>query len=420
MIETIIKENLNNPGQLEKLYQEDKKLFRSGFLNVYPEIRDNQLAGFWNVRLGYDSPAEGSLKVTKTDILFLIVTCLITGFLIKLPHLFNIGLNDYFFYAKNGGLIVLLGLSGYTILTKEFIGKKHLMRVISAFLLSAIYINLLPSDKNSNSINLVYMHLPFLLWCIYGLVYIGFDLKNRTKYMAYIRYNGDLAILFALIAVSGMILTAVTVGLFSAIDIKIERFYFDWVVVVGAVSAPVVAAFIIRNYPSVTSRIAPVIANIFSPLVLITLIIYLITIILARKDPYNDRDFLLVFNLMLLGVMGIIVFAISENSIFRRKKFIEITLFALAIVTLIIDLVALSAILFRIGEFGFTPNRTAVLGSNLLIFGNLILITIDLFKANFKGSEISRLEFTIAGYLPVYAIWAIFVVFGFPLIFGLK
>jgi uncharacterized membrane protein len=223
-----------------------------------------------------------------------------------------------------------------------------------------------------------------------------------------------------LIAIAGIILTGVTIGLFSVIGLRIERFYFDYIVVWGAVSAPVVATFITRNYPSVANRVAPLIATIFSPLVLITLLIFLVSIPFGSKDPYTDRDFLLVFNLMLLGVMGIIVFAISEASVIRRQKFSEITLLILAFLTLIIDLVALSAILYRLGEYGFTPNRTAVLGSNLLIFGNLSLITIELFKVNFKGAAINHVELIISKYLPVYLFWTLFVVFGFPLIFGLK
>jgi len=118
--------------------------------------------------------------------------------------------------------------------------------------------------------------------------------------------------------------------------------------------------------------------------------------------------------------MGIIVFSISETSVKKKQKINEMTLFMLTIVTLIIDLVALSAILYRLGEYGFTPNRTAVLGSNLLIFGNLILIMIDLFKVNFRSAEIKQVELTISKYLPIYMIWTIFVVIGFPLIFGLK
>ena len=99
--------------------------------------------------------------------------------------------------------------------------------------------------------------------------------------------------------------------------------------------------------------------------------------------------------------------------------FRSLILFALSIVTLVVDLIALSAIIYRLGEFGFTPNRTAVLGSNLLIFGNLVLIMIDLFKVAFKGKELKTVEHTIAGYLPVYMVWVILVTVGFPLIFGM-
>jgi hypothetical protein len=123
---------------------------------------------------------------------------------------------------------------------------------------------------------------------------------------------------------------------------------------------------------------------------------------------------------MILGVMAIIVFSVSETSLHNKQKFNEKTLFLLSMVTLLINLAALSAILYRVGEYGFTPNRTAVLGSNLLIFGNLILIMIDLFKVNFKNAEIKQVEVTISKYLPIYIIWTIIVVFGFPLIFEMK
>jgi hypothetical protein len=259
-----------------------------------------------------------------------------------------------------------------------------------------------------------------MLWCLYGLIFIGFDLKDKTKRIDYIKHNGDLAILTALILIAGGILTGVTLGLFEAIDLKIEQFYFDYIIILGLVSVPVLATFIIRMYPLIANKIAPVIAYIYSPLVLVTLVIYLISIVVTGKDPYNDRDFLIIFNLMLLGVMGIIVFSISETSLNKRNRFNEMTLFALSLITLIIDLVALSAILYRLGEYGFTPNRTAVLGSNLLIFGNLVLIMIDLYRVNFRNKEIKQVELTIAGYLPVYTLWTIFVVFGIPLLFGLK
>jgi hypothetical protein len=192
------------------------------------------------------------------------------------------------------------------------------------------------------------------------------------------------------------------------------------IVIIGVVSAPIVTTFIIKNYPTFTNKIAPIIANIFSPFVLITLVVYLITIPISGKNPYNDRDFLLIFNLMLLGVMAIIVFSISEFSEDKKQKFNEMILLLLTLVTLLIDLVALSAIFYRLNEYGITPNRLAVLGSNILIFGNLILIMIDLFKVNFRKLNIVKVELTIARYIPVYIAWILIVVFTFPILFNMQ
>jgi hypothetical protein len=123
---------------------------------------------------------------------------------------------------------------------------------------------------------------------------------------------------------------------------------------------------------------------------------------------------------MLIGVMAIIVFSVSGTNMIIKQKFSEIVLFILSIVTLIINLIALSAIFYRLGHYGLTPNRLAILGSNILIFVNLILIAIDLFKISFRNSETDKVGFTISKYLPVYLVWTLIVVFLFPVIFGMK
>lgn len=417
-METQIKENMDNPVQLEKLYRSDKKSFEKAFSEIYPEIAHHQIADFWKARLEPDPLSKSDVR--RTDIYFLVVTCLITGFLVKLPQVFDFNPVDNLFYEKNVGLIVLAGLSVFSFLTANQLKIKNLIISVVIFILSAVYINLLPTGGEHNSVVLAYLHLPLFLWCLYGLIYINFNTKDKLKRMEYVRYNGDMAILIAIILIAGGILTALTLGLFSAIDLKIERFYFDYIVIPGLVVSPVVATYIVKNFPSITSKIAPVIAGIFSPLVLITLTAFLISVFVTGKDPYNDRDFLLIFNLMLFGVMAVVVFSVSGLSVNRKYSLKVLILFALSIVTLVVDLIALSAILYRLGEFGFTPNRTAVLGSNLLIFGNLALITIDLFKVAFKGKELKTVEQTIAGYFPVYMVWVIFVTVGLPLIFGVK
>jgi hypothetical protein len=224
----------------------------------------------------------------------------------------------------------------------------------------------------------------------------------------------------AILLLSGGILAGITIGLFSAINISIGRFYIEYVVMCGVASAPIIATYILQNYPTFTSRIAPIIANIFSPLVLITLLVYLVTILVSGKSPYNSREILIIFNLMLLGVMAIIVFSVSETSMNKQQGFNKMILFILSIVTLIIDVVALSAIFYRLNVYGITPNRIAVLGSNLLISVNLVMIMIDLYRVNFRNAGTGKIEHTLSVYLPFYAIYTFIIVFGFPVIFGMK
>jgi len=415
-----IKANLRNPEILEKIYRTNRKAFKAAFEKVYPEIESDETAKFWKVRLEYDNKAEILKTYTLSEIVTVLAICFITAFLIKIPGLFQTGFSDEVFYQKNAAIIVFLGLTLYTIRISKISESKSLIITALAFLIPAIYVNLLPSDSPGASVNLVYIHLPLLMWFMYGVVYTGYDLKNHEKRISFIKYNGDLAIIYALIAIAGGLLTAITIGLFDSIGLNIEKFYSENIIITGAVAAPVVAAFIIEKYPTLVSKTAPMIAVIFSPLVLITLIVFLISIAVTGKDPYNDRDFLLMFNLMLLGVMGIIIFSVSGTSVVRNQKFNAIVLFVLSVITIIIDLIALSAIFYRLGEYGLTPNRLAVLVSNILVLINLTLIMTNLYRINFKKAEFKTVEKSVSKFLPVYLLWIIAVIFGFPVIFGIK
>jgi hypothetical protein len=419
MIEKI-RENIKDPEKLERLYQEDKGSFKSAFEKIYPEIQSTELAKFWKSRLDFSKHPDKQKQLFGSDILIMIAVCLFAGFLIKFPDLFNINVTSFKFYERETGIIIFLALSIYAVALDKSLSKKEILITLLIFIVSAVYINLLPNIRNSDSIILVYIHMPLLMWCLYGLVYINFDVDDYSKRIGFIRHNADLAIMGGLILIAGGMLMAITILLFKGIGLNIQNFYMNYVAITGFVCAPVVATFILRTYTALTEKIAPVISNIFSPLVLLTLIIYLFSVLISGKDPYSDRDFLLTFNLMLIGVMGIIVFSVSETSIFRKQRFNELVLLILSIVTLITNLIALSAIFYRLSEFGLTPNRMAVLGSNVLIFVNLILISIDLFKTYYKKAELRNVELTISKYLPVYIIWTLIVVFGFPFIFGMK
>lgn len=184
----------------------------------------------------------------------------------------------------------------------------------------------------------------------------------------------------SIILIAGALMAGITLGLFRLIEIRVEEFYFQYIGIWGLAASPIVATYLVQVNPQLVNKVSPVIAKIFTPSVLVTLLIYLTAIIITGKDPYNDREFLLIFNMLLLGVMAIIFFSIAERSKNSSSKISTLMLLGLSIVTIIINGIALSAILFRISEWGITPNRLAVLGGNILILTNLLLVTYRLFK----------------------------------------
>lgn len=407
--------NLDNPKQLEKMYRDNKTTFRKEFNLVYPYIKEKETAQFWNERLNFEH--EEITWVAKNELTVVIIASLIAALIAKIPEIASIDSDK--FYLRNIGLIFFPMLAAY-FAWKQKIRTKRLVIVAASILISAIYINLLPDKDNSDTLILAFIHLPLVLWAILGFTYVGDKLNNYRRRLDFLRYNGDLVVMTAVMLIAGGLLTAVTLGLFSLIDISIEEFYSEYIIICGLAAAPIVGTYLVQTNPQLVSKVSPVIARIFTPLVLFTLVAYLIAIIYTGKDPYNDRDFLLLFNLLLIGVMAIILFSITGTSKNADGKIGLLLLTALSIVTILINGTALSAIVFRISEWGITPNRLAVLGSNLLILINLMIVTYRLFQALKKREAIEKVENSIASFLPVYGVWAIIVTFTFPLLFYFK
>ncbi len=389
--------------------------FKKEFNNLYPDIKQNTTAQIWNERLNFES--EEISWGTKNELVFVIIASLIAGFIAKLPHFF--GFTEEFFYQRNFAFIVFPLLAAYFAWKKNVSTKKIAVAAIT-ILVSVLYINFLPNNNQSDTLILACLHLPLFLWAVLGYTYLGDDVKNDQRRLDFLRYNGDLVVMTAIILLAGGLFTVLTINLFSLIDIHIEEFYFKNIGILGLAAAPIVGTFLVQTNPQLVNKVSPVIAKIFTPLVLVTLVVYLIAVIYTGKDPYNDREFLLIFNMLLIGVMAIIFFSIAESSKTSGSKIITVMLFALSIVTIIVNGIALSAIIFRISEWGITPNRLAVLGSNILILLNLLLMSYRLFKTVKDVNEIEQVGNSIAFFLPVYSLWTMIVTFVLPVLFNFK
>ena len=86
----------------------------------------------------------------------------------------------------------------------------------------------------------------------------------------------------------------------------------------------------------------------------------------------------------------------------------------LILTALIIDGIALSAIISRLSSYGISPNKLAALGENILIFINLAglaLLFVRFFRGRIAFSDLERWQSWL---LPLYALWLGLMGLGFP------
>jgi hypothetical protein len=407
--------NIDNPKQLEKLYRDNKVSFKKEFNQIFPGHQDNASLAFWNERLNYET--TNSSWGSKNELRVVILIALVAGLIANIPNL--TGIDKESFLSRNISFIVFPLLSAYFIWKQKLAFKQYLFPLL-AVIIAAVYINMLPVNTVSSSITLAFIHMPIFLWAILGYSFVGSNLQSSENRIQFLRYNGDLVVMSGIILLSTMLFSAITIGLFSLIDISIEKFYTQYILICGLAAIPIVATYLIQTNIQLINKVSPIIAKIFTPLVFINLFIYLSAMLYTKKYPYQDRNLLLLFNVLLMGVMALILFSIAEAGKTSKNKFNLLMLFGLSLLTILVNFIAVSAIVYRINEFGLSPNRIAVLGGNLLIFINLLLVSYKLFLTSFKNGSIEEIEKTIAGYLPVYAIWTGLIAFLIPLIFQFK
>lgn len=410
-----IRSLIDQPSELEKLYRENKTAFTRAFNQIYPEISQSTAAQFWQQRLNYES---GDITwPSGKEWIFAILLALTAGFIAKIQAIF--GIDEEFYFTRNIGFIVLPALSFYFMIRNK-LPLKTMFIAAAVIISAAAYINLLPANSTSDTLILSCIHLPLFLWAIFGFSFTGNQFRQATSRVDFLRFNGDLVVMTTVIVIAGAVLSGATVGLFNLIGMDIAEFYFPNIGMIGLSAAPILATFLIQTNPQLVKSVSPVIARVFTPLVLIMLVVYLLAIVYTGKDPYNDREFLLIFNVLLIGVMAIILFSLSENTKKPGMAINKWMLFLLSLVTIVLNGIALSAIIFRISEWGFTPNRLAVLGSNLLILTHLLIVGFSLFSALKNNNELQKVEEKIAWFLPVYVVWTVLVTFFFPFLFGFQ
>ena len=377
----------------------------------------------WKQLVVAPDAADETTGAARAETLVVVGLAAAAALAIKLPELFgypplvNVDEELLPFYFRNMSFFVLPFVAAY-FAWKRRLDRVGCLRLALAFSVAALVINVFPFTPDGHTTVLAALHLPIALWLAVGVAYAGGRWRDGGGRMDFVRFSGELFIYFVLMALGGGVLTAFTIGAFAAIGADVEWFAQQWLLPCGAMGAIIVGAWLVEAKQSVVENMAPVLTRLFTPLFAAVLLTFLGTMVWTGSGINVEREVLIGFDLLLAVVLGLLLYAVSARDPHAPPDAFDALQLLLVASALVVDGVALAAIAGRISEFGFSPNRVAALGENLVLLVNLAW-SAWLYARFLRGrGTFSALERWQTDYLPVYAVWAAFVVVAFPPLFG--
>jgi hypothetical protein len=373
----------------------------------------------WKQLVVVPSDSGEARSGARKDAIVAVALAVAAGVAIKVPVLFGIPLDDEHesFYVRNASLFVLPLLTGYFV-WKRRLDTGTLRWLTVAFVAAGVFANVYPFAPGGYTEQLTALHLPISLWLLVGIAYAGGRWSQVEGRMDFIRFSGELFIYYVLIALGGGVLVGFMAMIFQAIGVDIEPFFQSWLLPCGAVGAVLVASWLVEAKQSVIENMAPVLTRLFTPLFAAVLLTFLGTALWTGRGVDIERNVLIAFDLLLVVVLGLLLYSISARDPRSPPGAFDVLQVVLVVSALLADAVALSAVAARITEFGFTPNRVAALGENVILLVNLAWSAVLYIRFLRGRASLAPLERWQTNYLPVYAVWAAIVVIVFPPLFG--
>ncbi len=361
-----------------------------------PEVGDSQASGLADA-LGFAAAAAFAIQMAR----------LAAGFPEDEPR----------WLVRNASLLVAPFLAAYFARRRRTPARMWWPAAAVLGLLVLIA-NLYPYGNDSSTELLVAAHLPFVAWFGVAITYMGGDLSSHERRMDFVRFSGEWLVYYVLIAVGGGVLMALTGLILDPVGPDLAERVIEWVLPSGAAGAVIVAAWLVESKQRVVENMAPVLTAIFTPLFAVMLAGAAVVYAATGFGGVFDRELLGVFDALMVVVLGLVLYAMSARDPAPVPGWMDrIQLVAVA-GALVLDAMVLVSMVARIGDLGFTPNRTAALGLNLVLLVNLagaarLSIRFLTGRATFLG-----LERWQTSYLPVLALWAATVVVVLPPLFA--
>lgn len=304
---------------------------------------------------------------------------------------------------------------------------------VSIINLSTIFFSAIGTIENikvySQFYYIKYIFSVIIFFIIIALSYNGFQVLNSKTISEFFTFSADISIFACLI--TGVVSTVF--GIFIAIVLYLiqdiiqsldEKVIIKLIVLSISFLSSIFPFLVYIVYKKMKTNISIYLSRILMPFSLLFIFILLILLLMPDIRPYDNRVTFILYNIMLAVIVLNMFFVRADykSSIFTKALYI-----VLPIVAILFDILVLTSSLYRLAEYGITPNKITLVGTNLVMLGNLVFITffniksiLNIFKNNEDIKDIKNI--TIGDtknvlYIYVYAAWAFIVCFIMPLFY---
>ena len=410
----LITEKINDPFALEELYCYDGKAFTKIIREMREQEPDpNQILEYWHTRLFYKPHQKDDAEKKRDAKKYVFTFVLIILTWIPVQRIYESMLDGGVFVSFDENIysfmrimaIFSAAMSVYCLL----VGRARLKNAALCLLPSAAlfaYTYVLPRELDSQPLFNAFLFSFALTWFFVLFAYSGCNVK-KLNYAGFIEKTGETA-LWTLIVLLGSVVIILLMGILFASFMEraadVSDFLDNQILSLCLVAAPFVALLILYSLRRHKRWIALV--NGLLPFILLAIIIFALVTIFTDAKPYGNKDVFIACNWMM--VIAVCVMTFTDINGINNDFVKNCGSYLLPVVAAILGIYTLSAVIYRLSEYGVTANNITLLGTNVVMLCHLSYMSY---------LKIRRRMARNTAYLPVYFAWAFCVVFILPFIF---
>jgi len=406
-----------DPKRLEEHYRGaqacgDEAAFRQAIEACRQEAPENPLLAAWHYRL---QPDERPQAVERSvDWKAALPIALVAGIICAIIALPAFDYADGMPYVAltwslvgGAAIAIYLTIAGHK--------RSSILSIVLALLVAGAYATLVTlGGRRVFYRTLMMIHLPLLAVTAVAIRVLS-GRRSLADRFAFLLKAIEVCVVGGVFVIVGGIFAGITLGLFQAIGVEFPVDLQRTLVAAGggAITVLAVATVYDPHFGPAAQRVQQGLARIVQtmfrlllPLALCVLVVYLFVIpfnfmvpferrdvlivynvmlfavvglLLGATPPFERRDVLIVYNVMLFAVVGLLLGATPPNAEdlqARHHRLLRAAYLAVAALAVIISLYALSATAYRTALGGITLNRLTVIGWNLINIGLLVLLIV--------------------------------------------